>query len=152
MSKVSSKTTVSNGSQSSLVDSIPRNSKGGIFISDEDMKAAFDFFDAKGTGKISCVDLRERMQSFTKKMTKKEIKTFFGSKEFITLQEIKDIVKDNELSIDPYTEAFSILDPTSEGFIPEERLKKIFMNLGFGDLNEEELQLLISTGDADEGE
>lgn len=154
MSKLTEKksTTSRNKSQSkSLVDSVTRNSKGGILVSDEDLKAAFDFFDVKGSGKITGHDIRDKMQALTKKLTKKEIKTILDTKESITMQEIKEIVKDNELSIDPYTEAFSVLDPTGKGFISEERLKKIFLNLGYGDLSEEELQLLISTGDADKG-
>ena len=154
MSKLAEKkvTTFRNKGQSkSLVDSITRNSKGGILVSDEVLKAAFDFFDVKGSGKITAHDIRDKMQALTKKMTKKEIKTILDTKESITMQEIKEIVKDNELSIDPYMEAFSVLDPTGKGFISEERLKKIFLNLGFGDLSEEELQLLISTGDSDKG-
>ncbi len=131
--------------------SMKQNSKGGIYLSDEDVKAAFDFFDVKESGKITGNDLRERMQTLTRKLSNKEIKTILGTKESITLQEIKDIVSDNELSTDPYAEAFSILDPTGKGFISEERLKKIFLNLGFGELTEEELQLLVSTGDADKG-
>ena len=131
------------------LDTLTQNSINGIRISDEDIKVAFEFLDVKGTGKVTCENLKERFEVLTKKMTKKEIRTILGGKDSITIQSIKDVLKDNKLSIDPYTEAFSILDPTGKGFISEERLKKIFGNLGFGDLSEEEIQLLIATGDAD---
>lgn len=130
-------------------DETNKNSKMGILIPDEDIKAAFDFFDVKGSGKITGSNLKERFEALTKKITKKEIKTILDGKDFITIQEIKEILKNNELEIDPYEEAFSILDPTGKGFISEERLRKMFYNLGYGDLSEEELQLLITTGDAD---
>lgn len=130
-------------------DETNQNSKVGVLIPDEDIKAAFEFFDAKGTGKITSSNLKERFEALTKKITKKEIKTILDGKDFITMQEIKDVLKNNELEIDPYEEAFSVLDPTGKGFISEERLRKMFYNLGYGDLSEEELQLLITTGDAD---
>ena len=79
-----------------------QNSKMGILISDEDIKAAFDFFDVKGTGKITSSNLKERFEALTKKITKKEIKTILDGKDFITMQEIKDVLRDNELEIDPY--------------------------------------------------
>ena len=132
-----------------LTDLVDRNSNGGILISDDEIKAAFDFFDIKGSGKVTVSNLKERLEALTKKVTKIEIRSILDGKDYITLQDIKDIVKDNDVSIDPFKEAFAILDPTGKGFISEERLKKIFSNLGYGELTEEELQLLISTGDAD---
>ena len=124
------------------------NRKGGVLFKDEDLVTAFNFFDVKGNGKISGADLKERFEALTKKTSKKEIKIMLDGKESITLQEIRDLLKDNELTMDPYTEAFAILDPTGNA-VSEERLKKIFSNLGYGDLSDEELQLLIRTGDAD---
>ncbi len=141
----------SKGRNNSIIESnaVSRNPKGGILLSDEDITAAFNFFDVNGNGKIGAANLKERFEALTKKTTKKEIKIMLDGRESITMQEIKDLLKDNELSIDPFTEAFDILDPTGNGFISEERLKKIFTNLGYGDLSDDELQLLISTGDAD---
>jgi Ca2+-binding EF-hand superfamily protein len=127
-----------------------KSSKGRARISEEDIEVAFKFFDVKGSGKITCTNLRERFEALTKKITKKELKSILDGKDSITMQEMKDVLKESgDLSIDPYVEAFSILDPTGKGFISEDRLKKIFANLGYGNLSDEELQLLITTGDAD---
>ena len=34
--------------------------KGGILVTDEELKAAFDFFDVQGTGKITLPNLKVR--------------------------------------------------------------------------------------------
>lgn len=140
---------MSRNSEISLRRKSTIDTNGGILITDEEIKAAFDFFDVKGTGKITGFQLKDRFEALTKKITKKEISSILDGKDYVTMQEIKELVKDNQLSIDAYKEAFSVLDPTGKGYISEERLKKMFYNLGYGELSEEELQLLISTGDQD---
>jgi Ca2+-binding EF-hand superfamily protein len=121
----------------------------GVMIKDEDIKAAFEFFDAKNSGQITASTFKERLEALTKKMTRQEMKSIFDGKDYITIHDVKELLQGNNLSIDPYKEAFSILDPTLSGYISEERLMKIFSSFGFGDLSDEEIQLLITTGDAD---
>ena len=82
-------------------------------------------------------------------MTKKEIRSIFDGNDIITVQEVKELLADCDVSIDPVQEVFKMLDPTGLNYIAEERLKKIFSNLGYGDLTDEELRLLIQTGDND---
>ena len=39
-------------------DLVPRNSRGGVLVTDEELKSAFDFFDVEGSGKITQVRSR----------------------------------------------------------------------------------------------
>ena len=127
-----------------------QHSNSSVQLSDEDIALAFNFFNGNESSvKISAKQVQEKVESLNKKMTKKEIRLIFDGKDVITRQEVKEILADNDLSIDPVQEVFKMLDPTGSNYIAAERLKKIFNNLGYGDLTDEELQLLIQTGDSD---
>ena len=39
-------------------DLVPRNSRGGVLVTDEELKSAFEFFDVEGSGKITQVRSR----------------------------------------------------------------------------------------------
>ena len=57
---------------------------------------------------------------------------------------------DNEVqNFDPVAEAFKVYDPNSTGFVDAEILRSIFQNLGFGDISDEDLSILVETGDKD---
>ena len=34
-------------------DLVPRNSRGGVLVTDDELKSAFEFFDVDGSGKIT---------------------------------------------------------------------------------------------------
>ena len=36
-------------------DLVPRNSRGGVLVTDDELKSAFEFFDVEGSGKITQV-------------------------------------------------------------------------------------------------
>ena len=132
------------------INTVPRNSKGGVEVKDEDIEMAFEFF-GHDSGTITAQALKSAFLALNKTLTKKELKTIFDGKDSITIQEVKDLLKENTIVMDPIIEAFNILDPTNNGFIGEERLKKIFSNLGYGELTEEELVLLVETGGGRDG-
>lgn len=46
-------------------------------------------------------------------------------------------------------EAFKCYDPQETGFVDLETLRVMFTNLGFGDVTDEDLQILLETGDSD---
>ncbi|GMI06240.1 hypothetical protein TrRE_jg11014 [Triparma retinervis] len=46
-------------------------------------------------------------------------------------------------------EAFKVYDPHSTGFVDSEILRSIFENLGFGEISDEDLGILVETGDKD---
>ena len=127
-----------------------QNSNHAFQLSDEDILLAFNFFNNnESSSKISAKQVQEKLEALNKKMTKRELRSIFDGKDSITIQEIQELLADNKITTDPVREVFKILDPTGLNYIAEERLKKIFSNLGYGDLNDEELRLLVRTGDSD---
>jgi len=120
----------------------------GVEVKDEDIELAFEFFGQKD-GNITPSSLRSVFLALNKKLTTKELKTIFDGKNSMSIQEVKFFLKDYTIEMDPVVEAFSILDPTHSGFLSDERLNKIFSNLGYGDLTEEELAALVQTVDSD---
>ena len=44
----------------------PRNDKVGILLTEEELKIAWDFFDAKGTGKLTASGVKRRISTFYK--------------------------------------------------------------------------------------
>ena len=53
-------------------DAVPRNAKGGVLVTSDELRAAFDFFDVDGAGKITAANLRKRLGVFYKNMPAKE--------------------------------------------------------------------------------
>ena len=83
-------------------------------------------------------------------MPNKEFRFLMNNKSEMTLQDLKDLLIDNEVqNFDPIAEAFKVYDPHGTGFIDSEILRSIFQNLGFGDISDEDLGILIETGDMD---
>ena len=46
-------------------------------------------------------------------------------------------------------EAFKVYDPDGTGFVDTDVLRSMFENLGFGEVTDEDLMILIETGDVD---
>lgn len=47
-------------------DQVPRNAKGGILVTEHELRMAFDFFDMDNTGKITLANLKKRLGVFYK--------------------------------------------------------------------------------------
>jgi Ca2+-binding EF-hand superfamily protein len=121
----------------------------GVEIQEEDIRLAFELFGPKD-GKVTPASMRSTFLALSnKKLTGKELKTIFDEKECLSIQDVSSILKDNAMQMDPILEAFRILDPSNSGFLSTERLKKTFRNLGYGDLTDDELAVLVKTGDSD---
>ena len=114
------------------LNKIPRNSKGGVLVTDEEIQRAFQFFDADASGRINPKLLMNKLDKLNKKVTKKELKAIFGEKNHMSVQDIKEMLEENDVIFDPVEEAFQILDPNNVGFITDEGFRKIFNNLGYG--------------------
>ena len=68
----------------------------------------------------------------------------------MTVQDLQDLLTDNEIqNFDPVAEAFKVYDPHSTGYVDSEILRNIFQSLGFGDISDEDLSILVETGDVD---
>ncbi|KAH8057529.1 hypothetical protein JL722_6608 [Aureococcus anophagefferens] len=110
-------------------DLVPRNSKGGVLVTEEELKAAFDFFD---------------------NMPAKEYRFLMNNKSEMTLEDLKELLLENEVkNFDPVAEAFKVYDPDGTGFVDSNVLRSIFENLGFGEITDDDLTILTETGDVD---
>lgn len=48
---------------------VPKNAKGGILVCEEELKAAFDFFDVDMKGVITASNLRKRLGAFHRSLS-----------------------------------------------------------------------------------
>ncbi|CEL99346.1 unnamed protein product [Vitrella brassicaformis CCMP3155] len=135
---------------SSAGPNMPRNEKGGVLITKEELKVAWDFFDTKGQGKLTAAELRRRLAVFYKNISLKEVKFLMNNQSEIGFDELYDLLKDNQLTnFDPVREAFKVYDPQETGFVDLAVVKQCFQQLGYGDLSAEDMRILIQTADAD---
>ena len=67
-----------------------------------------------------------------------------------TKETLRALLANNELgNYDPVKEAFKVYDPQGTGFVDHETLRSIFENLGYGEITDEDLAVLVETADAD---
>jgi hypothetical protein len=59
---------------------VPKNAKGGVLVTDEELRAAFEFFDMDGRGKITAASMRKRLGAFYKNMNPREYRFLMNSK------------------------------------------------------------------------
>jgi calmodulin len=129
---------------------IPRNSSGGILVTDDELERAFHFFDIEKTGQITSSNLRERLNAFAGTINAKEIRFLLNGKPHLTMHDLREQLHDNEVkTFDPYIEAFHWFDPQDNGYMDLSIVKRAFRKLGFGDINEEEIIVLLETADLD---
>ncbi|CAD7952736.1 unnamed protein product [Amoebophrya sp. A25] len=129
---------------------LPRNENGGILIGDKELRVAWDFFDAKGTGKISAHEIKKRLSVFYKNVSVKEIRYLLNNQSEITFDELRDLLKDNTLkNFDPVKDAFKVYDPNDTGAIDMAVVQELFQGLGFGEISDEDAQLIKEMADAD---
>jgi Ca2+-binding EF-hand superfamily protein len=127
-----------------------KNSQGGIFVHERDIESLFKFIDKGNYGRISQNDLKKRLSVFAKELSSKDYKFMMAGKNDISLQELFDILRYNELDdFDPIAEAFKYFDPERTGFIDLNRLREVFHGLGYGELSYGDMQILVECADAD---
>eukprot|EP00929_Paragymnodinium_shiwhaense_P020429 TRINITY_DN13626_c0_g1_i1.p1 TRINITY_DN13626_c0_g1~~TRINITY_DN13626_c0_g1_i1.p1 ORF type:complete len:174 (-),score=62.87 TRINITY_DN13626_c0_g1_i1:327-848(-) len=129
---------------------LPRNDKGGLLISEDELRVAWDFFDTTGKAKLTMNDIKKRLQTFYKDITTREVKFLLNSQPDITFEELYALLKDNQLSnFDPVKEAFKVYDPHNTGFVDMDMVKTFFKDLGYGDISDEDAKIILETADAD---
>jgi hypothetical protein len=68
----------------------------------------------------------------------------------MTLDDLRELLMENEVTnFDPVAEAFKAYDPEGTGYVNLEVLRSIFANLGFGDITNEDLGILVEAADVD---
>jgi len=128
----------------------PRNEKGGILITEDELKIAWDFFDTKGTGKLTASDVKRRLSTFYKNVSTKEIKFLLNNQPEISFEELFALLKDNQLTaFDPVKEAFKVYDPNDTGFVDMSVVREFFQNLGYGEISDEDAKIILETADGD---
>mmetsp|Transcript_10013 Transcript_10013/g.24913 ORF Transcript_10013/g.24913 Transcript_10013/m.24913 type:complete len:185 (+) Transcript_10013:29-583(+) len=122
---------------------------GSLPIDEAELNAAFDFFDVEGRGKLTVADLKPRLSAFYKNLPPKEYKTLINEPNF-TKETLKKLLANNELGqFDPVKEAFKVYDPHGTGYVDNETLRRIFEDLGYGEITDEDLEVLVETADMD---
>ena len=129
---------------------VKKNSKGGIYVSREDISSAFDILDSEKTGSIHFPTLKKRLGVFFPEMTAREFRFLMNNKKEITLDDLIELIEDNDIqNYDPIAEAFKAYDPHSQGHIDVEKIKDIFKSYDLGELIDDELDLLKRAADID---
>lgn len=129
---------------------IHRNEHGGIYVHEKDIETLFKFIDKNNYGRISLADIKSRISLFAKEMTGRDFKFLLAGKNDISVRELYDILKFNELEdFDPVAEAFKFYDPEGTGYIDLDRLREVFATLGYGELSHGDMQILVECADAD---
>eukprot|EP01114_Cavostelium_apophysatum_P014086 TRINITY_DN355_c0_g1_i1.p1 TRINITY_DN355_c0_g1~~TRINITY_DN355_c0_g1_i1.p1 ORF type:complete len:161 (-),score=50.11 TRINITY_DN355_c0_g1_i1:53-535(-) len=116
------------------------DTQGAILSEDqvEELKLAFDLFDANQTGYLDKSDCRAVVDKYGIKVTPKEVDEMFqeadvtgsgkiGFPEFMSMmaRRMKQVDTQEELM-----EAFRVFDPYNEGIIPEKDLAEALLNTG----------------------
>ena len=100
-------------------------------------------------GKLTVAGLKDRLGAFYKNLPPKEIKLLLGEGNF-TKETLKHLLLNNDLgNYDPTKEAFKAYDPAGTGFIDTGTLRSIFQSLGYGDMSEDDVMVLVETADVD---
>ena len=122
---------------------------GSVPIDEEELSAAFDFFDVDKTGKLNAAGVKTRLSAFYRNLPSKEIKLLLGEGTF-TKDTLRGLLENNDLgAYDPIREAFKAFDPNNTGYADTDTLRHIFESLGFGDIDDDDLNVLIETADTD---
>lgn len=80
----------------------------------------------------------------------REFKFLMAGKTSLTLDDLRELVADNDLTgFDPVAEAFKVFDPSGSGIADEGVLRDVFRRLGFEELSDEDMDILLRTADVD---
>lgn len=97
----------------------------------------------RAQGKLTAAGLKQRLGAFYKNLPSKEIKLLLGDGTF-TKESLRSLLADNQLgAYDPMAEAFKAYDPNGTGFIDTETLRSIFESLGYGEIDSDDLNVLV---------
>ena len=114
-----------------------------MLITPDEIAAAFQLLDTEKTGQLTIATLKKRLGVLFPEMTAKEFRFLMNNKKEITLEDLKELLVDNELNnFDPVADAFRVFDTDGKGVINEDKLRQAFVSLGFGELSDEELDIL----------
>jgi len=128
---------------SNKFDKVKKNAKGGVLITVEEIQAAFGMLDVEKSGHISLPNMRKRLNALFPDMSAKEYRFLMNNKKELNIEDLKELLLENEISnFDPVAEAFKVFDPKCDGTLDGNKLRAAFISFGFGELSDEEFEIL----------
>lgn len=126
-------------------------------ISHRDLKAVFEFLDVQGEGVITLAGLKRRLAVIygrPETVPLADLKVLLGNKKTLSLKDLRNVIDETNkvlevANLDPIQQAFGLYDPKGTGFVDPALLGEMMERLGYGNLNEEDMKILIETIDAD---
>ncbi|RHY17604.1 hypothetical protein DYB37_005461 [Aphanomyces astaci] len=115
---------------------------GGVLVTKDQIRAAFDFFDVEHNGVVTMDNLKD--------MSTRDYRVLLNNESELTEQTLCDLLLENDIAdYDPVAEAFRAYDPEGTGFVNLEVLSRLFESLGYGKLSDDDLRVLVATADSD---
>ncbi|OQS05883.1 hypothetical protein THRCLA_02052 [Thraustotheca clavata] len=131
-------------------EEVPRNEFGGVLVTRDQIRSAFDFFDVERKGKVTMDNLKSRLNFFYPEMITRDFRILLNNTGELTEQDLCNLLLENDITdFDPVAEAFKAYDPEGTGYVDFQMLSRLFEKLGYGRLNDDDLKVLIATADKD---
>lgn len=129
---------------------VPLNEFGGVLVTPDQIRAAFQFLDMDKKNRVTPENLRSRLGLFYDQLAMKDIKLLLHDQHELTEDYLTALLLTNEVkNFDPVAEAFKAYDPDETGYVAREMLRFVFERLGFGALTDEDLNVLMACADVD---
>ena len=89
---------------------VKKNSNGGVLVTPEEIKSAFEFLDSDQSGRLTLANLKGKLGIFFPEMTAKDYRFLMNNKRELTIEDLNEILIDNEVTnFDPVLEAFKVI-------------------------------------------
>jgi calmodulin len=129
---------------------VPLNEFGGVLVTPEQIRAAFQFLDIDKKNRVTADNLRARLGIFYDQLAMKDVKLLLHGQNELTEEYLTTLLLTNEVTnFDPLAEAFKAYDPEETGFVARDMLQFVFERLGFGALTDGDLDVLVACADVD---
>jgi Ca2+-binding EF-hand superfamily protein len=124
---------------------------GRQLASERDLQIGFDFLDPERKGMITPRMLKAGLAPFYDSLTLKECKKLLNGQDSMTVSELRELLTGEVIgSFDPTREAFrEVYDLEGHGFIPVNRMRKIFTQICGVGIGSEDIEVLVRAADAD---
>lgn len=135
-----------------MASQLPRNAAGGLHVSRSDIEAAVSFLDVQGKGRVTAEDLKARLSAFYGELPAKELQLLMGDDEALSAADLHELLRENTIGdFDPVGEAFKVYDPHGTGYVDLAVLRRVFQQLGFKNMTEDDVQVLLDSSDVRAG-
>jgi hypothetical protein len=124
-------------------DHVRKNANGGVLVTPSELQLAFSMLEPDKQGCISINNLKKKLGPLLPELTSKEYRFLMNDKKDFSLDDLKNILMENEIShFDPVAEAYKIFAHSAESSLNGDMLRQAFIAYGFGELSDEEFEIL----------